>query len=103
MKKIGGGTRQAGEILGKSLQFFVSPFFLIGTFLILPIPCVVSSVIAAGDLEPPSGEEDEDLAEQSVMATPVAGKKRKESTSAQGSVAQPETSGMVFVFRFHFL
>lgn len=62
--------------------------------------CAVSSVIAAGDLEPPSGDdEDENLTEPPpAEAASTVGKKRKESTPARGNVAQPETSGMVLVF-----
>lgn len=54
-------------------------------------------------MEPPSGEEDEDVAEQAAaVATPSAGKKRKESVLAQSSTVQPEASGRVLVVRSSF-
>ncbi|CAL8993900.1 unnamed protein product [Prunus brigantina] len=55
---------------------------------------VVTSVIAAGDLELPFGDQEDDpetLAEVSVETTPSARKnKRKEVTQAQDSVVQPD-------------
>ncbi|CAL9029401.1 unnamed protein product [Prunus brigantina] len=55
---------------------------------------IVTSVIAARDLELPFGdEEDETLAEQpTVEATPSARRKRKETAPTQDSAAQPEIS-----------
>ncbi|CAL2246647.1 unnamed protein product [Prunus armeniaca] len=68
-RNIGGQSVQAGEV-------------------------IVTSVIAAGDLELPFGdEEDETQAEQpAAEVTPSGRRKRKETTSAQHSAAQPTTS-----------
>ncbi|CAL9021995.1 unnamed protein product [Prunus brigantina] len=70
-KNIGGQTVQAGEV-------------------------IVTSVISAGDLELPSGEEEnEDQAEQtSAEATPLVRRKRKDtapSTTSAGSPSPPPT------------
>ncbi|CAL2277260.1 unnamed protein product [Prunus armeniaca] len=55
---------------------------------------IVTSIIAAGDLELPSGnEEDEILAEQTpIEATPSAKGKRKETALVQDSVVLPDIS-----------
>ncbi|XP_020411150.1 uncharacterized protein LOC109946780 [Prunus persica] len=69
IENIGGQSVQAGEV-------------------------IVTSVIAAGDLELSSGDEDNEImAEQpAVEATPSARRKRKKTTPVRGSAAQPATS-----------
>ncbi|CAL9011438.1 unnamed protein product, partial [Prunus brigantina] len=81
IENIGGQSIHAGEVIGK-----------------LPFILAVTSVIAAGDLELPSrDEEDEHQSEQATAeAAPSGRKKRKETAFAQHGAAQPTTSLLTY-------
>ncbi|CAL8090254.1 unnamed protein product [Prunus armeniaca] len=87
-QNVGGQFAQAGEVFGEFSTLLLPLPFPAGLASDIVISCVVTFVISVGDLELPSGEEeDEILAEQLVVeATPSARKKRKETAPPQDNI-----------------